>query len=84
LSSTGYIIPVDPESGAAYEYHVTGELNFQVCAEFNIDSTSNGASGRYPDYAFPGVTGGNWNHGGGRVCFERVINPEVLNPVVSK
>jgi hypothetical protein len=82
-SLSGYTVAVDPELGTHYEYHVTGELNFQLCAEFDTESTAD-ASKRYPDYAMGGVVGTNWNHGGGRVCFERTIDPAVLKPLTKE
>ncbi len=78
---SGYSMPTDPEHGTTYEYRVTGDLNFQLCATFNSDSTSRGASGRYPEYYMNGISGTNWDHGTGQVCFERAIDPNVLTPL---
>jgi len=83
-SLTGYAPASDPKTGAAYGYHVTGEKNFQLCADFDTDSNSGGAAARYPDYGIIGLEGSNWNHGKGIVCFERTIDATVLLPVPVK
>lgn len=79
-SLTGYVAPTDPKNGTSYEYHVLGDKNFQICATFESDSTAT-ASTRYPDLGIIGVSGSNWNHGTGKVCFDRAIDSTVLQPV---
>ncbi|TAL49984.1 hypothetical protein EPN81_04055 [Patescibacteria group bacterium] len=77
---SGYRNPVDPESGEAYEYFVTGELSFQLCATFTTE-TDESSKDRYTTpvmYDF-GYLGGNfdiWSHAQGRVCFDRTIDPD--------
>lgn len=77
----------DPETGATYEYAKTGDLSFRLCADFRTSATSTDQFGvkksapvpYYPGYG--GVFGdNNWNHGTGRVCFERVIDPDFFKP----
>ncbi len=78
----GYRNPADPESGEAYEYMLTGELTFQLCATFTTESDGTGQD----VYAVPmmydfGYMGGDfdvWSHGEGRVCFDRTIDPDRL------
>lgn len=75
----GLIVPKDPQLNISYEYRQTDTMNFELCAEFNKeDLTKNLYSG---DRTMPIETKGiiiqndNWNHGTGRQCFTRVIDP---------
>ncbi len=84
-SISGFRAPVDPETGAAYEYSVKGKLAFQLCADFVnksvLDSMNNGrAPVAYPYDPYQQ----NWSHDAGRVCFDRTIDPEIYrqNPPV--
>ncbi len=78
-STRGVIIPVDPETGAEYEYLVKAELEFTLCAIFstsgpgpNLDNVA-----RPMVYEKPIPTGSdNWQHTAGRTCFDRVIDPD--------
>ncbi len=79
-SVTGFEVPVDPETEAAYEYSVTSDLTFELCATFAQET---------PEWAreaktnpriigeFARVDNGNWVHEAGRDCFERTIDPEL-------
>ena len=74
----GYRNPLDPESGEMYEYAVTGELTFQLCATFTTESDGSD-QGVYPMMYDYGYMGGNfdvWSHAQGRVCFDRTIDPD--------
>ena len=76
-SISGFSVPVDPQSNQPYEYSVTGVRAFQLCATFNhntVDLTVP-VPQVYPYY--------NWQHGVGRVCFDRTIDP-TLYPVNPK
>ncbi len=66
----------DPESGAPYEYQVTGSATYELCATFSVSSvpeTSVGAPRAVAPY--PTKPGYNlydpafWQHGPGRTCF---------------
>jgi hypothetical protein len=80
----GYTAPVDPVTGQPYEY-IPGEgLSFQLCATFGAISQSQSMT----VMAEPvGLGGGgasktdNWQHGAGRACFERTIDPQLYPPV---
>jgi hypothetical protein len=74
---SGFKAPVDPQSGASYGYEVTGDNSFWLCAEFNMVSTRIDAK-----VARPIVIGGeeNWQHGTGKECFKREIDPERYPP----
>lgn len=74
-----YKIPVDPETKEQYEYKVTGELSFQLCANFSTEMSPEMIE-RY-SLARPAVEiGGNWEYAEGRTCFERTIDPERIKP----
>jgi hypothetical protein len=76
----GYVVPVDPTTGASYEYRAIGERQFELCATFQTDTKKGGAvrstSRRYaPDDTWEG-----WQHGTGRTCFTRTIDPDRYPP----
>ena len=63
-------IPVDPQSGKAYEYNLIGQSAkaYELCAEFNTDSKiTRGVSVSYP---YQDVS---WIHPAGRYCFKLAI-----------
>jgi len=76
---SSYMVPTDPETGAAYTYEKTGTLSFQLCADFNRPTPDTRGQGSYPmrDMAHPGMgMDENWQHGEGQACFARTIDPE--------
>lgn len=82
-SISGFALPKDPETGADYEYHTTS-FNppvFQLCATFKTDSNSRTQSTYFEKPRTIPLVGGaysqNWNHGPGRQCFTREIDPEL-------
>ncbi|MDO8589941.1 MAG: DUF5671 domain-containing protein [bacterium] len=78
---SGFTVPVDPQTKASYEYAKTGNLSFNLCADFNkLAQTANGSVTRiaYPEPI--SKTGESWQHETGRQCFERTIDPD-LYPV---
>ena len=87
----GFVVPVDPETGGQYEYIVLGDLNFSLCATFNIssaeasprlllDSAPRPVSVSDVKPYYPADSYGSWNHSSGRVCFERIIDPDLYPP----
>jgi hypothetical protein len=66
----GWRMPADPETGAAFEYAVTGEGSYRVCATFALESGE-----RQRD--FPGSN--EWAHGAGRTCFDRHVVKQSSN-----
>jgi len=85
-SISGFTPPTDPQSGAAYEYIMTASTSFQLCAQFNLPSTAAevGAARSVPVAPYPyGTAGGNenWDHGQGRTCFTRTIDPQLYKPI---
>lgn len=75
-SISGYKAPTDPETGVPYEYKTTGNLSFELCATFSAEISKDNGDGRYPmkDDNY------NWQHGIGRTCFERTIDPALYSP----
>ncbi len=78
---SSFMIPVDPQSGSAYHYRVTGPLSFELCAVFNKPTPDTRGQGGYParDISYPSPGMGvdeNWQHEAGDTCFTRTIDPE--------
>ena len=77
-----FTLPTDPLTHAPYRYTKTGELSFELCAEFareGQDLAGRGSSGKDFAVSYPMPYGGieeNWQHGAGEVCFPRTIDPE--------
>jgi len=75
---SGFTVPTDPQTAAAYEYDKTGTTSFKLCAMFNAVSMGNSQ----PMITAPvpaGASGGsvdNWSHVAGHDCFERSIDPQ--------
>lgn len=66
-------IPTDPQTGDTYEYTVTGDLSFKLCATFLRQSRDISPSLKPVGTAFEND---NWQHETGETCFERTIDPE--------
>ena len=58
--------PMDPDTGAPYEYSVLGAESYQLCAVFTMPSPDASAA---PISSYAEREG--WTHGAGRQCFER-------------
>ncbi len=81
---SGYKVPVDPQSNAAYEYIVTdaANLSFELCATFNKPSQKdNSIRAAYPIGPIGIGADQNWEHSEGRVCFERAIDKQLYPPL---
>lgn len=81
----GFLTPLDPKSKSSYEYVTTGKLSFQLCAVFSKE-TLNGAGWNQaprPTYSYPygGGVDENWEHGVGKKCFDRTIDPDFYQPL---
>jgi hypothetical protein len=81
---SGFMAPVDPQTGASYDYAVKGQTAFELCASFNAKTQPGSLYGRAAPMAisYPVKSGGNdvWQHASGRVCFERTIDPKLYPP----
>lgn len=84
---SNYVIPLDPQSKVMYEYKEMPPLSFQLCAIFNAESRAM-MDGSHESYAYPtmsvaikGEKTDSWQHGSGRVCFDRTIDPDRYPPL---
>ncbi len=77
---SGFMAPTDPETKQPYEYTRTGALQFTLCAVFSTQSGESGSTvvRTYP--VGPYGEGTTWDHGTGRVCFDRTIDPQLYPP----
>ena len=79
-------LPIDPKTGGSYEYSVTGAMKFRLCATFSAEGGANAGQTRPMAISVEPLIGGgkgsedNWQHGAGRVCFDRTIDPERYPP----
>lgn len=80
-SVSGFVAPTDPATKATYEYNLKSDLEFELCAVFEAESLEEQGS-TYPMY-YGNAYGQNWDHGIGRVCFVRTIDPELYPPSAS-
>lgn len=78
----GITVLTDPETGIPYEYMVRGDLSFTLCAEFALPGIESArakitpAAIREPLPIRGGGIEQNWEHGAGKTCFERTIDPD--------
>lgn len=75
---SGFVPPVDPQTGSIYEYDVTGPLAFELCANFNLSSDETSITKPIPEYR--DTANETWNHPEGNHCFSRTIDPELYPP----
>lgn len=76
---SGYLLPSDPQTGAAYRYERTSDSSFNLCAAFNEPTPDTAGMGSYParDISYPSTgMNDNWKHEVGETCFTRTIDPE--------
>lgn len=82
---SGFIVPVDPQNGANYEYSIKDaeNLSFELCATFNKEGQDQYATRLASGPVGVPVKGGveNWKHLEGRVCFERTIDKQLYPPL---
>lgn len=80
---SGFVAPKDPQTGADYEYRVTSNLSFELCANFALPSTSESSPyGKPVPVPVGDPFSQNWSHSAGRACFARTIDPELYKPPV--
>ena len=75
---SGFIIPIDPETGMPYQYEAVDNQVFKLCANFSLESVGNSTTPAKLPYISPESE--NWSHKAGKNCFERKIDQE-LYPV---
>lgn len=80
---SGFVVPVDPTTQAQYEYVVKGKYSFQLCATFSKETPTPASASGYATPAYPYKNGmdENWQHGAGKVCFERTVDPDRYPPL---
>jgi hypothetical protein len=74
----------DSETGVPYEYRATGALSFELCAAFTLPSREERTPRAVPMVAGREVSkdaNWNWQHGVGRTCFSRTIDPSFYPPL---
>jgi hypothetical protein len=74
-SISGFVVPTDPE-GRDYEYQVINKTAFNLCATFNTKSLELEKNITVTDPYHS-----KWLHDSGRVCFDRVIDPDLQKPL---
>lgn len=79
-SISGWNVPIDPQTGAAYAYRTTGTNSFELCATFATESDSRAAGVSKPIPADYSTISDNWQHAAGEKCFSRTIDPERYPP----
>lgn len=78
---SGYVMPVDPETNAPYEYNVTGPLSFELCATFGRASSAKSQDPKMmPIDSYGGGLDPRFQHEAGRTCFARTIDPVKYPP----
>jgi len=82
---SGFMVPVDPETNAAYRYARTSDSSFHLCAAFNAETPDTRGQGEYPGRDIAYTSWGpqadeNWTHPAGEHCFSRTIDPERYPP----
>ncbi|MDO8676845.1 MAG: hypothetical protein Q7K16_04365 [Candidatus Azambacteria bacterium] len=89
-SISGFNPPNDPETGSSYGYEVKGELEFKLCANFNLPTLESETSYiKRPAYPAPYIPSSdskmqymppgdsNWAHNTGYICFERKVDRDL-------
>lgn len=81
-SVTGFTQPLDPATNQPYEYEIKDDLTFSLCATFSSDGADTKMDTRMtePQFDYYGYQA-NWEHGVGRTCFERTIDPDFYKNV---
>lgn len=96
ISGTTLPVDPEFEKGLVYEYIPKDKLSFELCATFGADRQkgwmeNGGGDIAIPMYSekimatsamYPATAGSDsWEHGKGKVCFDRAIDPEIYRPV---
>jgi hypothetical protein len=71
---SSFMTPTDPETNMAYEYRKTGDLSFELCADFALASQETSNTGYSPKMF------DSFDHQEGKQCFERTIDPDLYPP----
>lgn len=77
----GFAPSMDPESAEPYEYRITGDTSFELCATFKTSNKEELTSERRPVLAPPFGFEESWLHDEGHTCFSRTIDPDRFPPL---
>lgn len=80
---SSFIVPLDPQTAQPYEYKKTGAMSFELCANFNLENHTTAKDEYSRAVSAMYEMNENWNHGVGRACFTRTIDPE-LYPAIKR
>ena len=81
--ATNYYLPLnDIQTGKSYEYRKTGEVTYEVCAEFNKPSPGDTPKGGDTIVKVPRYGDLLWVHPAGEYCFLQTINPNIYSKPV--
>ncbi|MEK9157439.1 MAG: DUF5671 domain-containing protein [Patescibacteria group bacterium] len=69
---TNFTAPTDPITSESYTYTVKSEVTYEVCATFAADSINT------PDRSYY-YYNEDWSHGIGNTCFERTVDPDMID-----
>ncbi len=79
---SGFVPPQDSQRNQPYGYRATGNLTFELCAEFNLASAESGVGPKTRAFEYApvppggGFAGETWEYAAGEHCFSRTIDPE--------
>lgn len=79
---SGFVAPVDTQTGEAYRYERMSSTTFKLCATFNAQSRSEMNAASSPMRPLPAIDSSNenWIHSEGEVCFDRIVDSERYPP----
>jgi len=76
LDSSYYVAKLDSQTQKPYEYRKVSNLEYELCADFNL--SSKGTGNQVPEYMYMNE---NWDHEIGRTCFTQKINPNLFRKI---
>lgn len=80
---SGFMVPKDPQTGANYEYSVTGTTTFKLCALFNSSDQNTNTNVIEKPMSLDSINN-YWNHKAGNQCFSRAIDPALYPPKIKQ
>lgn len=82
-SISSYSVPRDPETNLPYEYYVknASALTFELCGTFKTDTLETGSLRAVQAPKGYDIYSQSFDHGVGRVCFERTIDKQLYPPL---
>jgi uncharacterized protein (UPF0333 family) len=79
---SGFVPPLDTQTGVSYRYERLNSSTFRLCASFNGPSRDIVNTESTPMRPLPAIdpSNENWVHGEGEVCFDRVVDADRYPP----